>query len=102
MRTLLAEERQRADRYLEASTIWQSRALQLEERLKALGAGPIVGDIPQDVPQERNPAPLRDDDPQMTTVTLSKPFEAPDRASDSLALGWRRWWRRFLGQHRGA
>jgi hypothetical protein len=33
LRTLLAEERQRADRYLEASTIWQGRALQLEERL---------------------------------------------------------------------
>jgi hypothetical protein len=33
LRTLLAEERQRAVRYLEASTIWQGRALQLEERL---------------------------------------------------------------------
>src|SRR5215213_8870117 len=44
LRTLLTEERQRADRYLEASTIWQGRAMQLEERLKALEAGPIAGD----------------------------------------------------------
>jgi len=56
LRTLLAEERQRADRYLEASTIWQGRALQLEERLKALEAGPIAGDVPQ----ERDPGPVRD------------------------------------------
>jgi len=44
LRTLLAEERQRADRYLEAATIWQGRARQLEERLKALDAGPTAPD----------------------------------------------------------
>ncbi len=60
-RTLLAEERQRADRYLEASTIWQSRALQLEERLQALEAGPITGDADEDAPQDAIKAPLRGD-----------------------------------------
>jgi hypothetical protein len=55
LRTLLAEERQCADRYLEAPTIWQGRALQLEERLQALEAGPIAGDVedpPRDAPRE--------------------------------------------------
>ena len=60
LRTLLAEERQRADRYLESSTIWQGRAMQLEERLQALEAGPIAvetSEISQDAPvtHEREP-----------------------------------------------
>lgn len=83
LRTLLAEERQRADRYLEASTIWQSRALQLEERLKALESGPIAADIVQNAPQERDSAPQRDD--------------VPAEASDTRQAAWRRWWRRMTG-----
>jgi hypothetical protein len=79
LRTLLAEERQRADRYLEASTIWQGRALQLEERLNALEAGPIAGDV-GDAPTTHESGPLRG--------------AAAAEASDTRPAAWRRWWRR--------
>jgi hypothetical protein len=59
LRTLLAEERQRADRYLESSTIWQGRAMQLEKRLKALESGPIAGEA-SETPEEHDPGPERD------------------------------------------
>jgi excisionase family DNA binding protein len=45
LRELLAEERRKSDSLLEASLIWQGRAMQLEERLQALEAGPIAGDV---------------------------------------------------------
>ena len=98
LRTLLAEERQRADRYLEASTIWQGRAMHLEERLRAIDTGPIPQTAePEHTPQDANSAPLRDDAPQMTTVPLGEARDVSKPASDSLALGWRRWLRRMIG-----
>jgi len=80
-----------------AAALWQERARFLGEQLRAIEAGPIAGEVSPDAPQERNPAPLRDDVPYMAPEALSKPFEAPDWASDRLALGWRRWWRRITG-----
>jgi excisionase family DNA binding protein len=65
LRDLLAEERQKSDRLLEASTIWQTRALQLEAQLKAIEAGPIAqsaGDVDQpsqDAPSAAPVAPWR-------------------------------------------
>ena len=44
-----------------------------------------------------NTAPLRDDAPQMTTVPLGEARDVSKPASDSLALGWRRWLRRMIG-----
>jgi hypothetical protein len=85
LRTLLAEERQCADRYLEAPTIWQGRALQLEERLKALEAGPIAVETERlqnvDSPQERAVATERDENASIVS-------------SDSLI----EWARRLLGR----
>jgi hypothetical protein len=80
LRTLLVEERQRADRYLEASTIWQGRALQLEERLKALEAGPVAGDV-EDAPTMRESGPDRG-------AVVPETSEPP-------RSGWRRRWRRM-------
>jgi excisionase family DNA binding protein len=62
LRELLAEERRKSDSLLEASLIWQGRAMQLEERLQALEAGSIVGDMSPigDSRQEHDPGPVRD------------------------------------------
>lgn len=56
----------------------------LEERMRELPA------TVYDVPQEHAAAPVRDDRPVRTSEPL-KP------ASDTLALTWRRWWRRIRG-----
>ena len=72
LRELLAEERRKSDSLLEASLIWQTRALQFEQRLKQLEAGPIAqdaGDV-EDAPQDANPGPLRDDPPAGASESL--------------------------------
>ena len=75
LRTLLAEERQRADRYLEASTIWQGRARQLEERLQALESGPMpAGEPRQDASRDANTGPQRDDQPAKGAKGLWRRF----------------------------
>jgi len=83
LRTLLAEERQRADRYLEAATLWQGRALHLEERLKALEAGPTAQDTGEPPiteaatrPQEPQDAPA----PAATAQDTARGFLARLRA----------------------
>jgi hypothetical protein len=83
LRTLLAEERQRADRYLEASTIWQGRALQLEERLKALEAGPIAGDVDQAAGRIHESG--------------HQPSHVAAEAAETTRPAWRRWWRMMTG-----
>jgi len=73
LRELLAEERRKSDSLLEASLIWQTRALQLEQRLKELEAGPIVqaaGDVAQNMPQERAAATLRGDQTAVVSDSL--------------------------------
>jgi hypothetical protein len=83
LRDLLAEERQKSDRLLEASTIWQSRALQLEAQLKALEAGPIAqsaGDV----------TPVSQEVPTETGVANTPP-------ADLEPGPWRRWLRRVTG-----
>ncbi len=87
LRELLAEERQRADRLLEASTIWQGRAMQLEAQLKAIAAGPIAqdaGDV-EDAAQDAMQGAPRDVAPMMAAETLQKAQERP-------------WWRRVFGR----
>jgi len=87
LRSLLAEERQRADRYLEAATLWQGRALQLEERLKALAAGPTAPDTGEPPiteaatrPQEAQAAPApaaMQDTPRGLLARLRAIFSGP-------------------------
>jgi hypothetical protein len=61
----MADERRKLDSLLQASLVWQGRALQREERLRALEAGSIVGDMSPigDSRQERDPGPVRNDSP---------------------------------------
>jgi hypothetical protein len=82
LRELLAEERRKSDSLLEASLIWQGRALQLEERLKALEAGPIAGATAQDTP-------VHESGPHSAAVVAE--------ASEITQPAWRRWWRRMTG-----
>ncbi len=48
--------------------------------------------------QSKNEAPLRGDAPEMAQATLTEARDLPKPASDSLALGWRRWLRRMIGR----
>jgi hypothetical protein len=79
-------------RLSEAAMAWQFRALRAEERLAQLEPGPIaaVDQNAQDMPQARDPGPVRDDRP----AEASQTFEP---VSDTLGLVWRRWWRRVRG-----
>ncbi len=70
LRALLGEERQRADRYLEAATIWQGRARHLEERLTLLEAG------------ERSP-----DDPSVPSQDPARASETAQDAPAPAAMG---------------
>ena len=45
---------------------------------------------PDDAPQERDPASVCD-------VPTAKASESPTPSGDTLALGWRRWFRRITG-----
>ena len=84
-----------------AAAVWQYRALRAEERVEALEAGPIeppdASDVHEHAPQDANTVSLRGDAPQMTTVALDEARGVPKPASESLALGWRRWLRRMIG-----
>jgi len=98
---LLREERRTADENRDAALHWQFRALRAEETVAALQAGPIAqeaGDrIHDHAPVSEKQALLRDDGPSMASDTLHEASAAPDLASERLALGWRRWWRRMIG-----
>ena len=82
LRELLAEERRKSDAFLEASLVWQTRALQLQERLAALEAGPR-----EHAPRSENEAPQRGD----------VPFEA-SQTVHTQESAVRRWWRRVTGR----
>jgi hypothetical protein len=71
-------------RLTEAAFLWQARAMQLEERVKALEAGPIPAQPGSDPEAHVQPPP--------------EPEEAPPPTEISLGLAWRRWFRRLLGQ----
>ena len=91
---LLREERRAADENRDAALHWQFRALQAEERLAALEAGPIAqdtGEHPQDVPLDTNTGSVRD-------AEATKAAEPDTPSADTLALGWRRWFRRIVGK----
>lgn len=96
LRELLAEERRKSDSLLESSLIWQTRALQLQERLAALEAGPIVAPAPSEsanTPQDAQDASRRVVPPQTTSRTLQEAHTEPVPAQVQLAVGWRRWFR---------
>ena len=86
LRELLAEERRTSDALRDAATMWQGRAGQLEERLKALGAGPIAGDVAQDA----IPGPVRG-------AVAAEAAEANAIALTPQEGALRRWWRRLVG-----
>jgi hypothetical protein len=71
--TPLVEHLERKDaeirRLSDALAGWQFRALRAEEKIEALEAGPIAGEA-SDIPQERAPAPGRDDEPVRASETL--------------------------------
>ncbi len=79
-RAALAEERAKVERLVEATTIWQLRAMQAEERLHALTAG---ADTPTDAAH----------------AALEPQGEAqPARtAADTSPSWWASWWRRMFG-----
>ncbi len=61
-----------------AAAVWQVRALQAEERLKQLTAGPVT-DVGEDAPQRPQDAPGE--------------ASAGDMADEPGVPWWRRWWR---------
>jgi len=79
---LLADVTRRNEELAAAAALWQYRAMQAEERLAQLEAGPIAGDV-EDAPQDANTGPLRGDQGEV--------------ASDPRQSAWRRWWRRMTG-----
>jgi hypothetical protein len=82
---MIERKDQEIRRLNDAAMAWQFRALRAEEQLAALAPGPISG-----MPQDAHPGPVRGDRGQMAS-------EPMPHASDSLALVWRRWWRRMRG-----
>ena len=85
LRELLAEERQKSDRLLEASTIWQARAMQLDAELKALKAGPIAQDAGAATHEQPEPEPM------------SEPAAIERHNVQTPEGTLRRWWRRITG-----
>ena len=78
LRQLLAEERATSDRLLEAATVWQARAVQLEARLLALESGPL----PSEAAAAEAPA-----------AALEAPESSPSpRSGDGLLARLRRLW----------
>jgi hypothetical protein len=65
-----------------AAALWQERARFLGERLQALEAGPIAGDV-EDTPR------AHESGPQSGAVAAE--------VSDATPSAWRRWWRRMTG-----
>jgi hypothetical protein len=59
---LLADVTRRNEELSAAAALWQYRAMQAEERLAQLEAGPIAGEVSPigDTPQEHDPAPVHD------------------------------------------
>ncbi len=83
---LLADVTRRNEELAAAAALWQYRAMQAEERLAQLEAGPIASDSDQgalEMSQERAGATLRGD--------------AAARASEGVQPAWRPWWRRVFG-----
>ena len=72
-----------------AAALWQERARFLGERLQALEAGPIGGELSgiPDKPQERDPGPVRD----------VAGVRAPEALQNAQGPAWRRLWRRVTG-----
>ena len=52
------QEWRKSDSLLEASLIWQTRALQLEQRLKEIEAGPIAPPVVSDIHEHAPQVPL--------------------------------------------
>jgi excisionase family DNA binding protein len=76
LQELLAEERKKSDRLLEAASVWQFRAVQAEDRLKQLTAGDVAPDAPSAAPEARH---------------------ATEAADVGQASWWRRWHERLTG-----
>lgn len=71
----------------EAATVWQLRALQAEDRLKQLAAGPIAGDGPAQEAHVASP----------TRPGAAGTADAGSDASAPAGGTSRPWWRRWLG-----
>lgn len=65
---------------------------------QGMSATPDLADVAsENAPQDVNSAPLRGDTLDMAQPAQREASAAPGLASDRLALGWRRWWRRMIG-----
>jgi len=70
---LLADVTRRNEELAAAAALWQYRAMQAEERLAQLEAGPIAGDSDRgalEMPQERAAGTLRGDQPEVVSERL--------------------------------
>jgi len=81
---LLADVTRRNEELAAAAALWQYRAMQAEERLAQLEAGPIAGDV-EDAAQDAIQGAPRDVAPMMAPETPQKGQE-------------RSWWRRLVGR----
>jgi len=81
-RAALAEERAKIERLVEATTYWQSRANQAEEKLKMLVAG-------DDAPVPRTEA--------STASPAGQGEEMATNATPASQVEGRPWWRRWFG-----
>ena len=84
-RAALAEERAKIERLIEATTYWQSRANQAEEKLKML----TVGDVADDQPQPRTEPPSDPPAGQGEAIAVNV---TPDVSQSAPVVDPPRWW----------
>jgi hypothetical protein len=79
---LLADVTRRNEELAAAAALWQYRAMQAEERLAQLEAGPVAGDVGDAAVNE-----------MQAPTSRAVAAEAPDTRQSA----WRRWWRKMTG-----
>jgi hypothetical protein len=80
---LLADVTRRAEECSTAAPLWQYRAMQAEERLAQLEAGPIAAHVNQAA--------------GLIHESGHQPSYVAVEASETRQSAWRRWWRRMTG-----
>jgi hypothetical protein len=86
-RTALAEERAKIERLVEATTYWQGRANQAEEKLKMLTAG----DVPDDQPSTRADPPSDPPQPHGEAIAANEGADTLQSAQGQRPRWWEVW-----------